>query len=197
MLPCRGRGTGSTPVGTAFRSRGPAATTPASHAGNHGSSPCGITARAARPIGKTPASHVGNRGSTPRRSTATRAHGPMGRRQYGILAIRVRLPVGPLIRKVAGYGWPGHGANVVLLRGDKGSTPLPSARAPVVKRRSCLASNEALRVRLLLGVLDRPVVQRPGQPLDMGKTGGSSPPGTTFGRATRLATGTARKAVEP
>lgn len=33
-----------------------------------------------------------------------------------------------LERKVAGYGWPGHGANVVLPRGDEGSTPLPSAR---------------------------------------------------------------------
>ncbi len=56
-----------------------------------------------------------------------------------------------------------------------------------------------------------PVVQRPGRPFDMGKIGGSSPPGTTrpvssgmldsernarFGRATRPATGPAWNAGE-
>ena len=36
-----------------------------------------------------------------------RADGPMGRRQFGELEIRVQFPVGPLtIRKVVGYGWP-------------------------------------------------------------------------------------------
>ena len=35
--------------------------------------------------------------------------------------------------EVAGYGWPGHGANVVHSCGDEGSTPSPSA-APMVKR---------------------------------------------------------------
>ena len=39
--------------------------------------------------------------------------------------------------------------------GDEGSTPLPSALAPMVKRRSFLASNEGFRVRVLVGVLGR------------------------------------------
>src|SRR5262245_29232571 len=65
--------------------------------------------------GKTPARQVGDPGSTPGGSTA--------------------------IRKVARYGLLGHGANVVLPRGDEGSTPLPSAHAPMVKRTSYLASN--------------------------------------------------------
>src|SRR5262249_39990302 len=57
---------------------------------------------------------------------------------------------------------------------------LPLTHIPVVKRTSCLASNETFRVRLLVGVLKHsPVVQRPGQPLDVGKIGGSTPPGTT------------------
>src|SRR4051812_46176828 len=49
----------------------------------------------------------------------------------------------------------------------------------MVKRRSWLASNEPVQVQLLVGVLDGPVVQWPGRPLDVGKIGGSSPPGTT------------------
>src|SRR5207249_547730 len=40
--------------------------------------------------------------------------------------------------------------------GNAGSTPSPSAYALVVKRTSCLASNEAFRVRLLAGVLTVP-----------------------------------------
>src|SRR4051812_10542872 len=36
-----------------------------------------------------------------------RAHSPTERRQLGRLEIRVQFPVGPLVRKVAGYGWPG------------------------------------------------------------------------------------------
>ena len=42
-------------------------------------------------------------------TTKKRAHGLTERRQLGRLAIRVRLPVGPLIeiRKVAGYGMAG------------------------------------------------------------------------------------------
>src|SRR6476659_9486200 len=36
-----------------------------------------------------------------------RAHSLTGRRQLGRLEIRVQFPVGPLIWKVAGYGWPG------------------------------------------------------------------------------------------
>ena len=98
MLFCLNRGTGSTPVSTAFRSRGPEATTPASHAGNHGSSPCGITDLGAHvprgrgclasslrwvqlpssPLklglsskGKIPAWRAGDPGSTPGRSTDT------------------------------------------------------------------------------------------------------------------------------
>ena len=80
------------------------------------------------------------------------------------LEIRVQFPVGPLIiRKVAGYGWPGRFANAVLPRGDEGSTPLPSAWcaeyvAPMVKRTSCLASNEVFRVRVLVGVLNETVI---------------------------------------
>lgn len=50
-------------------------------------------------------------------------------------------------------GWPGHPAKVFLLTGEKGSTPLPSAFTPMVKRTSRLASNEGFRVQLLVGVL--------------------------------------------
>jgi hypothetical protein len=58
------------------------------------------------------------------------------------------------IRKVAGYGWPGHGANVVSpSRGMRVRLPHLPLNALVVKRTSCLASNEAFRVRLLAGVL--------------------------------------------
>ena len=51
--------------------------------------------------------------------TTKRAHGLTERRQLGRLAIRVRLPVGPLneIRKVAGYGWPDRTANAALPQG--------------------------------------------------------------------------------
>ena len=91
--------------------------------------------------GKTLGLHPGNRGSIPRRSTGS----------------EMRL------RKVAGYGLPGRFAKRVLPRGDEGSTPLPSAwcaglRAPMVKRRSCLASNEEFQVRLLVGVLAETVI---------------------------------------
>ena len=100
--------------------------------------------------------------------------------RLGTVAGRVRLPGGPLIDmgrwsngqtlllqsrdqgsipwrstrmegsriRLAGPIW-----NVGSPQGDEGSTPLPSAHAPVVKRTSCLASNEAFRVRLLAGVV--------------------------------------------
>ena len=136
-----------------------------------------------------------------------RAAGPTGRLRLREAAIGVRVPGGPLTtgswsngtiparqagdpgstpggstarRKVAGYGWPGRSAKAALRIGDEGSNPLPSAHAPMVKRTSCLVSTEAVRVRLLLGVLDSPVVQWPGRPRDMGKIGGSTPPGTTI-----------------
>jgi hypothetical protein len=38
-------------------------------------------------------------------------------------------------------------------QGRQGSNPSPSALAPMVKRISCLASNEAFRVQILVGVL--------------------------------------------
>ena len=74
-------------------------------------------------------------GSTPSgiivdsREPKSRAHGPTGRHQLGMLEIRVQLPVSPLtvLRKVAGYGWPGRSAKAVLARRDEGSNPLPSA----------------------------------------------------------------------
>ena len=112
--------------------------------------------------GKTPALQAGNRGPTPRRSTAT--HGLMVQRDDTRLAVwrsefDSRWVHWGIIRKVAGYGWPGRSAKAVLARRDEGSTPLPSAcdangrLAPMVKWRSCLASNETFRVRLLVGVL--------------------------------------------
>ena len=99
-----------------------------------------------------------------------RAAGPTGRRlvctqvtNAGVGA-RVRFPGGPLKRvrlwKVAGYGLPGRFAKPCdPERGHEGSTPLPSAwcaglRAPMVKWKSCLGSNEVFRVRFLVGVLD-------------------------------------------
>ena len=64
--------------------------------------------------------------------------------------------------------------------GNRGANPRRSTAAPVVKRTSSLASNEAFQVRPLVGVLrDSPVVQLAGHPLDMGEIGGSTPPGTT------------------
>ena len=75
--------------------------------------------------------------------------------------IRVRLSVGPLKRKVAGYGLPGRTANACPLTHDVGSNPMPSADhrsaavpTPMVKRRSCLASNEVFQVQILVGVLE-------------------------------------------
>ena len=90
-------------------------------------------------------------------------------------------------RKVAGYGWPGPGANGCARKGVRvrlpclplrvksyavpmvkrrsrlgpneevpGSSPgrdMPLRDAPVVKRRSSLASNEVFRVRILAGVM--------------------------------------------
>jgi hypothetical protein len=71
--------------------------------------------------------------------------------------------------KVAGYGWPGRSGTSVPREGDEGSTPLPSAWTPVVKRTSCLPSKEAFRVRLLVGVLHSPVVQRQDVPVTWGR----------------------------
>ena len=57
--------------------------------------------------------------------------------------------------KVAGYGWPGRFGKAVFLPGTEGSNPLPSAgcATPMVKRTSCLGSNEVFRVRVLVGLL--------------------------------------------
>jgi hypothetical protein len=131
-------------------------------------------------FGKTPASQVGNRGSTPRRSTDSTGPSSNGKIPVWHAGDPGSSPGGSTDTE---------GSRITVGRavlerrfsppGEEGSTPSPSAHAPMVKRTSCLASNEALRVRFLLGVLSRPVVQRPGRPLDMGKTGGSSPPGTT------------------
>ena len=69
-------------------------------------------------------------------------------------------------RKVAGYGWPGRSAKAVLARRDEGSNPLPSADdddgrfAPMVKWKSCPASNRVFQVRVLVGVLDDGVGKR-------------------------------------
>jgi len=57
--------------------------------------------------------------------SATRAHGPTGRRRHGMAKIWVRFPVSPLIRKVAGYGWPGRTANAVLPHRRSGFESLP------------------------------------------------------------------------
>src|SRR6516165_6712615 len=85
MLPCRGRGTGSTPVGTAS---GPVVQRPRRpfhmretmvrvHAGSLFEN--GLLVQ----FGKTPASRVGNRGSSPRRSTDTDGHEPRPRAARG------------------------------------------------------------------------------------------------------------------
>src|SRR5262249_12716112 len=57
------------------------------------------------------------------------------------------------IRKVAGYGWPGRGANAGAPRGMRVRLPHLPLLALVVKRTSRLASNEEVRVRLLAGAL--------------------------------------------
>src|SRR5215210_6923616 len=103
----------------------------------------------------------------------------------------VRFPPSPLIRKVAGYGWPGRGANAVSRRGMRVRLPHLPLDALVVKRTSRLASNEEVRVRLLAGVLvgDSPVVEWPRRLPDTEEIGGSIPPGTTDGRATRFGDG--------
>ncbi len=123
--------------------------------------------------GKTLGLHPGNRGSSPRRSTGrTWADGPMGRRQFGELEIRVRVSVGPLtIWKVVGYGWPSRFAKPCPVTGMwvqipclplrhaaipmRGIMPrvLNRKSAPMVKWKSCLGSNEVVRVRFLVGVL--------------------------------------------
>ena len=67
-------------------------------------------------------------------------------------------------RKVAGYGLPGRTANACHLIGDEGSNPLPSAYGSMVKRTSCLASNEKFRVRVLVGLLQGEQHETEGQP---------------------------------
>jgi hypothetical protein len=57
------------------------------------------------------------------------------------------------LRKVAGYGWPGRGANAVSRKGMRVRLPHLPLDASVVKRKSFLASNEKVRVRLLAGAL--------------------------------------------
>lgn len=81
--------------------------------------------------GKTLVSRTRNRGSIPRRSTTIRAYRPMGRRQPGVLKIRVQSPVGPLnFGRQPDNGLPGRpGTTVLVFRRDEGSTPSPSARA--------------------------------------------------------------------
>ena len=74
--------------------------------------------------GKTLVLQTGNRGSIPRRSTDGKW-------------------------KVAGYGWPGHGANVILRKGMRVRLPHLPLDASVVKWKSFLASNEKVQVRLL------------------------------------------------
>ena len=83
--------------------------------------------------------------------------------------------------KVAGYGWPGRGANAVSPRGMRVRLPHLPLDALVVKRTSRLASNEEVRVRFLAGVLvgDSPVVEWPRRLPDTEEIGGSIPPGTT------------------
>ena len=117
-----------------------------------------------------------NVGSIPTPLTAW-AYGPTGRHQFGRLEIRVRFPVGPLIRRAAGYGLPGRfakpcGREVMRVQlprlplfpsaecGTRRLTPLGSHRtdcfalgnALVVKGTSCLGPNEAFRVQVLAGV---------------------------------------------
>ena len=67
------------------------------------------------------------------------------------------IPTVSTERKVAGYGWPGRGANAVSpSRGMRVRLPHLPLDALVVKRTSRLASNEEVRVRLLAGVLTVP-----------------------------------------
>lgn len=62
--------------------------------------------------------------------------------------------VGGDLRKVAGYGWPGRSAKARPREGMRVQIPCLPLFAPVVKWRSFLASNEAFRVRLLVGVME-------------------------------------------
>ena len=96
----------------------------------------------------------------------------MGRHRPGVAEIRVRLSVSPLHlegNRIGLGNWlltsrPGHGV---------GGFESPTFRfGSMVKRTSCLASNEMFQVQILVGLLDQ------------------------YGRATRLATGPGWKPVE-
>ena len=82
-----------------------------------------------------------------------------------MLAIRVRLPAGPLrrIRTGAGYGWPGRGANAVALAGIRVRIPSPPLNTLVVQRTGRHPPKVEVQVRFLAGVLttdDTLVVKR-------------------------------------
>ena len=103
--------------------------------------------RAGMPLEATDFCKVGVMGSTPMRSTTQRS-GPL---HNG--AVHYTTERSTDKRKVAGYGLPGRTANACHLHGDEGSNPLPSADGSMVKRRSCLASNEMFQVQILVGLL--------------------------------------------
>ena len=88
--------------------------------------------------------------------------------RYWIGSRREKSPADDNLRKVAGYGLPGRTANACHQTGDEGSNPLPSAYGPMVKRTSCLASNEMFRVRVLVGLLKRQCNKRKGNPIGDG-----------------------------
>ena len=111
-------------------------------------------------LGATDFCKVGALGSIPIRSTESEwAHGPTGRRQLGRLEIRVQFPVGPLLWKVAGYGWPGRFAKpcdsqrVVWVQIPCLPLYSKTTLSPMVKRKSHFASNEVFQVQVLVGLL--------------------------------------------
>ena len=69
--------------------------------------------------------------------------------------IGVRIPGGPMIRKVAGYGWPDRTANAVLLhrRSEFESLAFRLMIGLMVKWTSHPASTRAVQVRILVGPL--------------------------------------------
>src|SRR5262249_47238409 len=76
-----------------------------------------------------------------------------GRHRPGVAEIRVRFSVGPLVRKVAGYGSPGRFAKPCGFTAMWVQIPRLPLFGSMVKRKSCCGSNAEFRVQILVGLL--------------------------------------------